>query len=130
MMSWQSIALDQNVVLTFVINFITVGSGPLLLLNGEVLSANSTVMAEEIMEGAQALICVTANEECCDGNGGLTAQFLSPSNTPVTEALRNGLYISKGKQTVKLNRSGPVTEQGTYCCSIGDKETKCINIEL
>ena len=111
------------------------GSDPLLLLNGEVVSPNSTITFAQIKEGQQGLLCVTTNEGCCNASSNSTAQFLSPSNVPVTETPGSGLYVSKGKQVVRLNRRhGPAwTEEGTYCCSVHGRDgsagaTKCVEI--
>ena len=85
---------------------------------------------------------MTTNERCCNGSNNTTAQFLFPGKEPVTEVTSNGgLYVTKGRQIVRLNRQASDTEEGsntdaiegTYCCSIGDsdgsKETNCVDIE-
>jgi hypothetical protein len=104
-------------------------SGPLLLLNGEVLDANSTIKEEQIMEGVHALLCVTTNTHCCNGSSNSSAQFLSPTDTPVTETPGSDLYVTKGKQMIRLNRSesGSALE-GMYCCSIDDRDTICVDV--
>lgn len=111
-----------------------IGSAPLLLLNGEVLSAESHLVFANISEGAQALLCVTSNENCCDSSkdGDPIAQFLAPNNTSVTEIPGSGLFVSKGKQAIRLNRRGSIEKEGRYCCSIhhtdGGEQMNCVNI--
>lgn len=103
------------------------GSIPLLLLNGEVLSAGSNVTFGQIGEGPQALLCVTTNKSCCDNE---TAQFLNPSNSPVQGD--GALYVTMGRQVVRLNHASDTTEtlleEGSYCCSVKN-ERSCIDIE-
>ena len=102
------------------------GSVPLLLLNGEVLSAGSSITFGQIGEGPQALLCVTTNKSCCDHE---TAQFLTPSNTPVQGD--GALHVTMGRQIVRLNHASDTTalEEGSYCCSVPNDERSCIDIK-
>lgn len=104
------------------------------MLSGEVLSAESNITFREIGMEAQALLCVSANGSCCHDD--TTAQFLAPNGSPVreTHCSDDGMYVSKGKQTVRLNKhvGEAPPEEGSYCCSIGGSdgttETSCVNI--
>ena len=97
------------------------------------LANDSNINGSAIMEGSQALLCVTTNKDCC--GEGQSAQFLYPNGTTIQSELGPGLYITRGNQIVRLNKSGLAitVEEGQYCCSTPSKdgigEVLCVNIE-
>lgn len=110
-------------------------SGALLLLNGDVIANNTDIASTELGKDAQALLCVTNNEDCCAAaDYSIMAMFLHPNGTSVGESQSENLYVTKGHQIIRLNHHGNVeVEDGQYCCSVPNSqdnvETHCVNIK-
>ena len=88
------------------------------MLRGQNYTNGDIVMITDIEEGDNALLCVTANTECCRGGDG---EFFYPDGTAVGFSSINSIYRNSGEQLIRLNRRNGVTSPlGRYRCAIPD----------
>ena len=90
-----------------------------LVLNGQVYFNNSVIALDEVEEGDSALICMTANPNCCDGTNRI-GEFYYPNGDKVpVRSKQNGFFRGRGSQFIRLNRlSGITTPTGLFKCEI------------
>ena len=104
------------------------------MLQGRTYLNNSIVAINDIGEGADALLCMTDNTDCCKPpNGLLQGEFYYPNNNLVNnQASGNALYRNRGPQVIRLNRrSGSVPAlTGIYRCDIPDSRGKMQNMYI
>ena len=101
-------------------------------LKGQAYLNNSIVAINDIGEGDNALMCVTDNSACCDGDATGQGQFYYPDNSRVRFIDSGDLwYRNRGPQVVRLNRrNDAVSPNGIYRCEIPDSTGTNRNISI
>ena len=92
-------------------------------LNGVAYPNGSTVLRNDIGEGASALQCTTDRTTCCTNMGGETraGQFhfpISDAIVPTPGEATDGYYRDRGSQFIRLHRQPTGTITGRFRCNI------------
>ena len=90
-------------------------------LNGITYPNGSTVLRDDIGEGANALLCTTDRDDCCNGFFSRAGEFYFPngSQVPVQGNVgSSGYYRSRGIQLIRLNRQSNGILVGQFRCEI------------
>ena len=136
------LASNVMVVIWFHAVYLTLGSGPSITNNTEILI---TDIGEGADAGLPSLTCHTDLTNCCrsmnDNNGnGRLGQWTYPDGSVI---LGNGASATAGQQfyinrndaqVINLNRreaNNPLTPTGSYCCTVpttGEEMTLCANL--
>ena len=104
------------------------------VLNGVTYTNGSTVLREDIGEGAAALNCTTDSITCCRNNeGGETraGQFYFPNGSMVLNNVRtptNSYYRTRSSRLISLHRRPTATLTGQFRCEIPDASGRTVNL--
>ena len=108
-------------------------SGPGLgfVLNSVNYLNGSTVLRDDIEEGADALWCTTDRADCCTGTPGKAGEFYFPDGNVVpisNNDLTRTYYRNRIAGAIRLNRRPNGTITGQFRCEIPDASGTLVNL--
>ena len=91
--------------------------GAVLIFRGDVLSNNTNITVEYLGNNETALLCIVP-----ELSSEVEAKFLWPNGTSIENSASNQLYITRGKQIIRLNSMTPsAVQSGNYCCIVSSR---------